>query len=221
LIQGIIRKSAQVLVVDKTQLAGQLLGRLLNLEMPEIQGMLTQAKQWKDCPWLRPLKANLELVNEDALRTLTGHTGTVLAVAIALLGKNAISASRDKTLKIWDIESGTEVRSLTGHTDWVDAVAIAPPGKLAISASEDHTLRIWDMERGTEERSLTGHTEDVTAVAIAPDGKTAVSEGCDQTLKIWDIESGKCLRTLTGHTRALIAVAIALLGKNRYFRFIG
>jgi WD40 repeat protein len=137
LIQGAIRKSAHVLEWDKTQLAGQLLGRLLDFEMPEIQGMLEQAKQWKDSPWLRPLKTNLERPGEGCLRTLIGHTSYVNAVAIAPNGKTAISGSSDETLKIWDIERGIELRTLTGHTSEVNAVAIAPDGKTAISASYD------------------------------------------------------------------------------------
>ena len=115
LIQGAIRKSAHVLERDKTQLAGHLWGRLLDSEMPGIQAMLAQAKQSKDSPWLRPLKANLDRANEGALRTLVGHTTYVKAVAIAPDGKTAISASRDNTLKIWDTETGTELRTLTGH----------------------------------------------------------------------------------------------------------
>ncbi|MBD0314772.1 MAG: hypothetical protein ICV86_18600, partial [Microcoleus sp. T3-bin5] len=131
LIQGAIRKSAQVLDKDKTQLAGHLWGRLLNFERPQIQGLLEQGKQSKDSPWLRPLKANLERPGEGCLRTLSGHTDSVFAVAIAPDGKRAISASWDYTLKIWDTETGTEVRTLTGHTGWVRSVAIAPDGKRA------------------------------------------------------------------------------------------
>ena len=135
LIQGAIRKSAQVLDKDKTQLAGHLWGRLLDFERPQIQGLLEQGKQSKDSPWLRPLKANLERPGEGCLRTLSGHTDSVFAVAIAPDGLIAISASWDYTLKIWDTETGTEVRTLTGHTGWVRSVAIAPDGKKAISAS--------------------------------------------------------------------------------------
>ncbi|MEG4922135.1 hypothetical protein Q5690_16920, partial [Microcoleus sp. F10-D1] len=123
LIQGAIRKSAHVLEMDKTQLAGHLLGRLLPDEITmiideskyfweylplisrfpprkpvkkvtekisspdDIQAMLEQAKQSKNTPWLRPLKANLERANEGALRTLAGHTDGVKAVAIAPDGK--------------------------------------------------------------------------------------------------------------------------------------
>jgi len=141
LIQGAIRKSAQVLDQDKTQLVEHLWGRLLDFEMPQIQGMLKQAKQSKDRPWLRPLKTNLELANEGALRTLVGHSDRVTAVAIALLGKTAISASHN-TLKIWDTETGLELKTLTGHSSSVNAVAIALLGKTAISASDDRTLKV-------------------------------------------------------------------------------
>src|SRR4028119_1707473 len=174
LIQGAIRKSGQVLDKDKTQLAGHLWGRLLDFERPQIQGLLEQGKRSKDSPWLRPLKANLERPGEGCLRTLSGHTDSVKAVAIAPDGLTAISASWDKTLKIWDTETGTEVRTLIGHTNRVQAVAIAPDGKTAISSSYDNTLKIWDTETGTEVRTLTGHTGWVNAVAIAPDGKRAI-----------------------------------------------
>ncbi|MBD0340945.1 MAG: hypothetical protein ICV61_08650, partial [Microcoleus sp. Co-bin12] len=149
LIQGAIRKSAHVLEKDKTQLAGQLLGRLLDFEITDIQGLLEQAKQSKNSLWLRPLRANLERPGEGCLRTLIGHTESVNAVAIAPDGKRAISASDDNTLKIWDTETGTEVRTLTGHTNSVTAVDLAPDGKRAISASRDSTLKIWDTETGT------------------------------------------------------------------------
>ena len=148
-IQGAIRKSAHVLEREKTQLAEHLWGRFLDCEIPQIQGMLERAKQSKDSPWLRPLRANLERPGEGCLRTLTGHTYSVKAVAIAPDGKTAISASADKTLKIWDTETGTVVRTLTGHTMLVNAVAIAPDGKTAISASYDKTIKIWDTETGT------------------------------------------------------------------------
>jgi WD40 repeat protein len=100
LIQGAIRKSAHVLDQDKTQLAGQLLERLLDFEKPQIQGLLEVARQSKNSPWLRPLMANLERPGEGCLRTLIGHTSGVKAVAIAPDGKTAISASSDNTLKI-------------------------------------------------------------------------------------------------------------------------
>jgi WD40 repeat protein len=214
LIQGAIRKSAHVLEKDKTQLAGHLWGRLMDFERPQIQAIVEQAKQSRNSPCLWSLRANLERSGEGCLRTLSGHTDWVNAVAIAPDGNTAISASWDKTLKIWDTETGTEVRTLTGHTDPVNAVAIAPDGNTAISASWDYSLKIWDTETGTEVRTLTGHTKSVRGVAIAPDGNTAISASWDYSLKIWDTETGRELKTLTAHTDDVNAVAISPNGKT-------
>ena len=208
LIQGAIRKSAHILEKDKTQLAEQLLGRLLDFEIPQIQGMLEQAKESKDRPWLRPLKANLERPGEGALRTLVGHSDSVSAVAIAPDGKTAISASLDNTLKIWDTETGSELKTLTGHSSVVTAVAIAPDGKTVISALKDNTLKIWDTQTGSELKTLTGHSHRVYAVAIAPDGKTAISASYDETLKIWDLLTGKEVASFRGE-HAFICCAFA------------
>jgi hypothetical protein len=70
LIQGALRLSAHVLAEDKTQLAGQLLGRLMSYKALEIQAMLKQAKQWNTSPWLRPLTASLKPPIGELERTL-------------------------------------------------------------------------------------------------------------------------------------------------------
>jgi hypothetical protein len=106
LIQGALDLSAHVLGRDKTQLAGQFLGRLMSFEVPDIQKLLEAAKQWKEKPWLRPLTPSLTPPGGALLRTLTGHTNTVWAVALTPDGKTAETASWDSTLKVWDLLSG-------------------------------------------------------------------------------------------------------------------
>ena len=174
LIQGAIRKSAHVLEKDKTQLAVHLWSRLVDFETPEIQGVVKQAKQWRNSSCLWPLKPNLERANEGALRTLAGHSGSVWAVDLAPDGKTAISASKDQTLKIWDTETGRELKTLTGHSDKVTAVAIARDGLTAISASNDHTLKIWDLFTGQEVANFSGDGA-FNACGILPDGVTVVA----------------------------------------------
>jgi len=150
LIQGALRLSAHVLEQDKTQLAGQLFGRLLSYEALEIKAVLEQAKQWKAAPWFRPITPCLTPPGEQLLRTLTGHTRPVTSVAVTPDGKQVISGSWDNTLKVWDLETGKELFPLRGHTRPVTSVAVTPDGKLAISGSWDKTLRVWDLETRKE-----------------------------------------------------------------------
>jgi len=63
-------------------------------------------------------------------------------------GRLAVSASADKTLKVWEVISGRELRTLTGHSAWVAGVAVTPDGKRVVSASGDNTLKVWDLEAG-------------------------------------------------------------------------
>ncbi|WP_414587981.1 WD40 repeat domain-containing protein, partial [Scytonema sp. PCC 10023] len=193
LIQGALRLCAHILAEDKTQLAGQLFGRLLSFPQPGIQTLLAQAKQWQDDPWLRPLSPSLSPPGGPLLRTLTGHSDSVNAVAVTPDGKRVISASLDSTLKVWDLADGKEVFTLTGHSDSVRAVAVTPDGKRVISASDDNTLKVWDLADGKEVFTLNAHSSSITAVAVTPDGKRVISASLDNTLKVWDLADGKQL----------------------------
>ena len=147
-------------------------------------------------------------------RTLSGHTGSVTAVAVTADGQRAVSASRDNTLKVWDLARGAELHTLSGHTDSVTAVAVTADGQRAVSASADHTLKVWDLARGAELHTLRGHTGWVNAVAVTADGQRAVSASNDGTLKVWDLASGAELHTLSGHTGWVNAVAVTADGQR-------
>ena len=61
--------------------------------------------------------------------------------------RRAVSASADKTLKVWDLDSGQPVRTLEGHSGWVRGVAVSGDGRRAVSASADKTLKVWDLDQ--------------------------------------------------------------------------
>ncbi|MFN6477929.1 NB-ARC domain-containing protein [Nostoc sp. DedQUE07] len=207
LIQGALRLSAHFLNQDKQQLPGQLLGRLLGFESSEIQVLLTQAQECKT-PSLLPQTASLAPPGGSLVRILEGHSYWVNTVALTPDGKYVISGSRDKTLKVWDWQTGEQLRTLVGHSDSVYSLALTPDGKYVISGSVDNTLKVWDWQTGEQLRTLVGHSDRVYSLALTPDGLYVISGSLDKTLKVWDWQIGEQLRTLVGHSLWVHAVAL-------------
>ena len=214
LVGGAIQLSAHILAADDMQLAGQLTGRLLDHPEPGIQALLAQAAASAPRPWLRPLTPSLAAPGGARLRTLEGHTSGVNSMAILPGGRRAVSASDDKTLILWDLETGKRLRTLVGHTLWVSSVAVLPDGRRAVSASWDGTLMVWDLESAERLRTLAGHTAGVLSVTILPDGRRAFSASWDNIVMVWDLDTGERLRTLEGHADTVWAVAVLPGGRQ-------
>jgi WD40 repeat protein len=212
-VQSMLRQSAHILAGSPRELPGQLLGRLPVSLSPEIDALRTQALEYKDFPWLRPLAPSLT-PDASLICVLQGHTKRVTAVALSSDDRRVVSGSEDHTLRVWDLESGQTIRTLQGHTSAVTALALSSDGRRAVSGSEDHTLRVWDLESGQIICTLEGHMDSVNAVALSSDGRRVISGSEDHTLRVWDLESGQTLRTLQGHTKRVIAVALSSDGRR-------
>ena len=75
--------------------------------------------------------------------TLDGHPGRVTDMTLSPDRTTAVSASRDQTLRLWDIAGGRRGRVLTGHTAWVTSVTWSPDGKAIASGSVDRLVCLW------------------------------------------------------------------------------
>ena len=139
------------------------------------------------------------------LRT-PGHSGYVLSCAFSKDGRLFVSASADKTLKIWDVQTGQcKCTTLRGHSERVHCCAFSPDGKSLVSgagkpawevpSSSDNTLKIWDAGTGACNYTLSGHSGEVNACCFSPDGASVLSGSRDKTLKIWDAATGARLRS--------------------------
>ncbi|KAF7585315.1 hypothetical protein BBP40_011245 [Aspergillus hancockii] len=110
----------------------------------------------------------------------------VEAVAFSPDGQTVASGSDDKTIKLWDAKTGSELQALKGHLDSVGSVAFSPDGQIVASGSDDETIKLWDAKTGTELQTLKGHSDSVGSVAntLHADeytGSPQLHEYCDQT----------------------------------------
>ncbi|KAM6380932.1 LOW QUALITY PROTEIN: WD repeat-containing protein 88 [Pluvialis apricaria] len=76
-----------------------------------------------------------------------GHEGSVSSCLFSQDASLVVSGGYDKTIAIWDTETGYKKLSLKGHWDWVTDVAISKNKKWILSASKDSTLRLWNIEK--------------------------------------------------------------------------
>ncbi len=115
---------------------------------------------------------------------LEGHKGRVAALAYSPDGKLLASASKDKTVRIWDVAGKREFRVHEGHKGAVTCVAFSSDGQRLLSGGDDNTVRLWDVQKQVL-HTFEGHSDEVTGVAFTPDGKYALSASHDKTLRLW------------------------------------
>src|SRR5947209_11181975 len=83
------------------------------------------------------------------VQTLSGHSNWVQGLAFAPDGSRLASSSWDRTVRVWDVESGRCLHTLEGHTERVQCLAWSPDGRREASAGFDHTIWLWDAEPGS------------------------------------------------------------------------
>lgn len=145
--------------------------------------------------------------------SLIGHSGHIYSVCISQDGKWAVSASRDKTAKIWNLDNKSEEGTLTGHTKSIYSVCMSNDSRYIITGSEDNSIRIWNFNDRSLETILNGHTGTVYSVCMSLDGAWIISGSGDKTVKIWNFQNRSEEATLTGHTNYVSSVCISQDGK--------
>lgn len=133
---------------------------------------------------------------EPAAAAFDAHGGPVKSVAVSADGSQALTASFDTSIILWNLANKSVVGELRGHDAAVNAVIFLPGSGQALSASDDGTLALWDLGEGAMRARFEGHQGKVVAIAVSADGKLAASAGWDKTVRLWDLESQAPLRVL-------------------------
>ena len=152
-------------------------------------------------------------------RTLNGHTDSVGGFTFSPDGKILASGSRDQTIILWDVATGSRKQTLKGHTDFVTSVSFSPDSKTLASGSLDHSIRFWDIESGTHVKTFKEAEVNVSQILFNPNGQSILSWGKgDSKILLWDVQTGEYKQI--GHSThklklgACASSQLAFLGKR-------
>ncbi|KAK0857553.1 Transcription initiation factor TFIID subunit 5 [Friedmanniomyces endolithicus] len=165
-------------------------------------------------------------------RRLVGHSGPVYALSFSPSAavpapptnghtdhqsspdshpRYMLSCSADTTIRLWSLDTWTNLVVYRSHNSPVWDVRFCPHGHYFVSSSADRTARLWSTPQIAPLRIFAGHDSDVETVAWHPNGAyvfTGAGVG-DKTVRMWSIAQGTQARIFTGHTGNVNAIACA------------
>jgi roadblock/LC7 domain-containing protein len=121
------------------------------------------------------------------------HDGAVNSAAFSPDGKWVVSASADRTARIWEAATGNPMGRPLQHESYVWDAAFSPDGKWVVTASADGTARLWEAATGKSVGQALRHDGVIKSAAFSPDGKWVVTASADHTARVWEAATGEAV----------------------------
>ncbi len=109
-------------------------------------------------------------------KTLNGHEHTVSYIEFTPDSNYLFSASRDKSIKYWEVNTGNCKKTLFGHSEWVRCVSVNVKGSLLASSSDDEDIIIWQVDSNFNQlNTLSGHSNKIESVIFLKNEKSIIN----------------------------------------------
>ena len=149
------------------------------------------------------------------VRDLAETQDVVFAVAFSPDSKKIATAGADRTIRIFEVETGKLLTQIEDHADWIFGIAFSPDGKRLASASRDKTSKVFDLEKKESLVTFPGHAQAIYTVSFMPDGKGIATGGEDNRIRIWNPDNdGKSIREIGGFGGTVFKLIYSPDGKN-------
>lgn len=140
------------------------------------------------------------------MRVISGHLGWVRALAVEPGNQWFASGAGDRTIKIWDMGTGSLKLTLTGHISTVRGLAVSPRHPYLFSCAEDKKVKCWDLETNKVIRDYHGHLSGVYTMALHPTLDVLCTGGRDGVVRVWDMRTRSNIHVLSGHKQTVSSV---------------
>ena len=160
-----------------------------------------------------------EAASAKTLLTLADHTGSVRCVAWSPLNDVIACGCNDKSIQLWNANTGSKLEALRGASDEVVRVAFSADGRYVSAAFDNlfhfslgRDVRVWNTSDGSDVAVFNGHGFPAISLAFCPIGKQIASGGNDRTVRVWNVETGEQNHVLRGHRAFVESVAYSADG---------
>ncbi|MBD2100309.1 serine/threonine-protein kinase [Leptolyngbya sp. FACHB-261] len=150
--------------------------------------------------------------NAQFRRSLLGHLGSVRALAVSPDGEILASGGYDRTVKLWNLNTGEQLQTLSDHRERVTSLTISSDGKLLASGSHDRTIKLWNLATGDLIHTLDGRFGPIHSVAFDPKGQTLLSSSGTE-IKLWAVLTGRSVAAFAGGSESIRSIAISPDGR--------